>query len=488
MVSHRKFRQTISSLVPDITLDEDGNVLVTGLTDSIYFPLTLDAFDKTRNNLDAFLLYIDPDLTTLLFSTFIGGYDEDRGFGVAVDTDGYMYVSGHTYSDQTNHDFPTTVGAFQEVHASQYDWFCMRFKMDSFLPGPPENLTSVANSTSIHLAWEPPLYDGNEEIIDYHIYWGLYSSTPNFLAKTSDLIYDHDGLTKGKTYYYEVRANNSVGKGIGAKTSATPLSAPISPRINKVSPGDSHVNISWSPPWDMGGTPEVTYEMLYGEDPNDLENHIIDIQNTYQYVSGLVNGNTYYFQIFARNIIGISDGSDVVNATPFGLPGTPLNFITTAMDKSVLLEWEEPLDLGGAQNVTYNIYRYSDESFSWSIQSGWEDTSFRITGLLNGKSYTYYVTAKNPLGESERTDLRTVIPLGPISEPFLLKGEEHGTWVSLSWTRPNSTGGKENITYSVLMGDDPYELEPIINGITSTNQTGTWIWSRERPITSRSKH
>ena len=51
-------------------------------------------------------LVIDPGL---VYSTYLGGSDEDGSFGIAVDTSGNAYVTGSTSSP----DFPTTPGAFQ---------------------------------------------------------------------------------------------------------------------------------------------------------------------------------------------------------------------------------------------------------------------------------------------------------------------------------------------------------------------------------------
>jgi hypothetical protein len=57
-------------------------------------------YDKTRP------VVIDP---VLVYSTYLGGSDEDLGIGIAVDALGNGYVTGYTYSS----DFPTTPGAFQ---------------------------------------------------------------------------------------------------------------------------------------------------------------------------------------------------------------------------------------------------------------------------------------------------------------------------------------------------------------------------------------
>jgi hypothetical protein len=68
---------------------------------------------------DAFLLKIDAQGSQFLYCTFIGGSNEDVGFGVAVDTAANAYVTGVTYSS----DFPTGGGALQTIYAGAGDAF-----------------------------------------------------------------------------------------------------------------------------------------------------------------------------------------------------------------------------------------------------------------------------------------------------------------------------------------------------------------------------
>ena len=96
-----------------VALDARGNIYIVGWTGSSDFPTTPGAFDTSRNgNQDVFVSGIDPSGRTLLYSTFLGGSRDDRGYGIAVDPAGNAYVTGEIHSS----DFPITPGAFDTSH------------------------------------------------------------------------------------------------------------------------------------------------------------------------------------------------------------------------------------------------------------------------------------------------------------------------------------------------------------------------------------
>jgi hypothetical protein len=86
-----------------IALDDNGNVYVTGETYSANFPTWNPLQPSKRANDDAFVSKLNAAGSALVFSTFLGGNSFDKGFGIAVDGSGNVYVSGDTSS--TN--FPT---------------------------------------------------------------------------------------------------------------------------------------------------------------------------------------------------------------------------------------------------------------------------------------------------------------------------------------------------------------------------------------------
>jgi hypothetical protein len=82
-----------------IMVDSAGNAYVTGNTTSSNFP-TVNPVQPTNSNesLDAFVTKLNAAGTALVYSTYLGGTGQDRGFGIRVDAAGNAYVTGDTRS------------------------------------------------------------------------------------------------------------------------------------------------------------------------------------------------------------------------------------------------------------------------------------------------------------------------------------------------------------------------------------------------------
>jgi len=98
------------SLVPD--RDGSGSVWVAGVTFSDDFPVTSGAFQTSFGGVDdAFVVKVSPAGDAFLFSSYLGGSDQDGTRSIAQDPSGALYVAGSTGS----RDFPTTPGAFDRT-------------------------------------------------------------------------------------------------------------------------------------------------------------------------------------------------------------------------------------------------------------------------------------------------------------------------------------------------------------------------------------
>ena len=109
-----------------IAVNASGNIYVTGYTLS-GFPTTIDTYDTSYNGGgDAFVSKFNEDLTTLLASTLLGGYGKDSAHSLVIDSDGNVYVTGNTKSE----DFPTTPDAFDTSYGGGTDAFVSKFNGD----------------------------------------------------------------------------------------------------------------------------------------------------------------------------------------------------------------------------------------------------------------------------------------------------------------------------------------------------------------------
>lgn len=105
--------------IRDVAIDSQGNIYITGGTDSDNFPTTQGAYDRTYGTgvacaviggagvMDVFVTKLTPS-GQIIWSTYLGGPCYDRAYGIEVDSQGYVYLTG-----RAGRGFPTTSGTFQ---------------------------------------------------------------------------------------------------------------------------------------------------------------------------------------------------------------------------------------------------------------------------------------------------------------------------------------------------------------------------------------
>jgi hypothetical protein len=107
-----------------VTVDAAGNAYVLGGSSSDDFPITPGAFQLTHHGEgDGFVTKLNPAGSALVYSTYLGGTDDEGAGGIAVDTAGNAHVTGFTRST----DFPTTLGAYQTVLNSDHGAYIAKF-------------------------------------------------------------------------------------------------------------------------------------------------------------------------------------------------------------------------------------------------------------------------------------------------------------------------------------------------------------------------
>jgi hypothetical protein len=107
-----------------IAVDPAGDAYVGGYTQSVTsrttvgFPTTAGAFQTWKGGgLEGFITEVAPSGSTLNYSTYYGGSNDEELFGITIDGAGNAYVSGRSISTDT----PVTTGAFQSTFAGGVD-------------------------------------------------------------------------------------------------------------------------------------------------------------------------------------------------------------------------------------------------------------------------------------------------------------------------------------------------------------------------------
>jgi hypothetical protein len=105
-----------------ITVDSAGNAYVTGTTFSDDFPVVnpIQEFHG-GGSVDAYLSVFNAGGNALTFSSYFGGSGNETGFGVRVDPDGNIYLTGETDSP----NFPT-FAAYQAAFGGDRDAFALK--------------------------------------------------------------------------------------------------------------------------------------------------------------------------------------------------------------------------------------------------------------------------------------------------------------------------------------------------------------------------
>ncbi|MBL7857427.1 MAG: PKD domain-containing protein [Cyclobacteriaceae bacterium] len=110
----------------DIITDELGNVYISSVTASGDFPI-VNGFDDSFNGAtDGVVVKLTPDLSAIVWSSYLGGSGFDAAYSIKFDNDKNLVLAGGT----TSVNFPVTDGSYQTLFKGIVDGWIARLAAD----------------------------------------------------------------------------------------------------------------------------------------------------------------------------------------------------------------------------------------------------------------------------------------------------------------------------------------------------------------------
>jgi hypothetical protein len=269
-----------------------------------------------------------------------------------------------------------------------------------------------------------------------------------------------NGLTNGTSYTFTVFATNTKGDSPLSDPSPAvmPVGAPDPPTNVVATPGNAEAFVTWDEPQSYGGSPLISYRAV--SIPGDITITTSPSQRSATF-SGLVNGTSYEFVVYATNAIGESlpsGGSSPV--TPATVPNAPLNPFAIAGNGEAQVLWDYPLIDGGSPIINFTVISIPATTGPQSTAD--DSTTLIVTGLTNGTDYTFTVYATNLIGNSPASALTNPVTPAGVTAPgppqTVSASLDAPGKILVSWSAPVSDGGSSVTSYTIYA--DPADVSP----------------------------
>ncbi|HEY3399725.1 MAG TPA: fibronectin type III domain-containing protein [Geothrix sp.] len=310
-------------------------------------------------------------------------------------------------------------------------------------PAAPTSLAATAGAAgSIALSWT----DNAANESGFKVERGASASGPfaqiaTTLANVAG--YTDSGLSASTTYYYQVRATNSVGDSAYSQVaSATTVAVVVPPAAPTNLAASVATATSVSLLWTDNATNETGFKVERGTSATGPFAQIATTTaNVASYTdSGLSASTTYYYQVRATNSAGDSAYTPVATVTTPAVvtpPSAPSNLAATAASTSSIgLTWTDT-----ATNETgFKIERSASATGTFT-QIGTSSTnvaSYNDSGLSAGTAYYYRVRSTNSAGDSAYTAVASATTPAAVTIPAapsnLTAAAVSTSGITLAWT------------------------------------------------------
>ncbi|HEX7497734.1 MAG TPA: fibronectin type III domain-containing protein, partial [Candidatus Limnocylindrales bacterium] len=265
-------------------------------------------------------------------------------------------------------------------------------------------------------------------------------------------------------YHYRVIAYNAAGDSMSNEvTQSRVATRPGPPLAVAAVAGNASATVSWSAPATDGGSALTTPFYTVTSSPDSLTCNSATLSCS---VSGLANGTSYTFTVTATNAQGEGPASApsniVIPGTP---PAPPIGVTAVAAPSGADVFWAAPV------NPAILITGYTvTSSPAGGTCTSTGTLGCKVTGLTNGTTYSFTVTATNLWGTSAGSTTNSVTPVDVPGAPTGVTATAGNGQATVSWIAPLNTGGLPITGYVVTSSPGGFACST--NGALSCVVTG----------------
>lgn len=397
---------------------------------------------------------------------------------------------------RNNQTYRFTVRALNEVGWGEPSDPSLEARPDQ-KPEPPTNVVLAFSPDRtdgrLTASWDPAVTEGSP-ISGYEV---QISPAPPAGDPQSQLgvVTEHEwtGLENGTTYRVRVRAINAAPDPSEWSVDSNPESparAPAPPEITSVQrvadPLGELIEVSWNAPTDDGGDALSGYTLEASRGAGEfvatttlrleagLRSQVVDVDDV---------RNPYRFRIRAHNKAAPADDLDAANPSEpsdaVQASGNPAdigqvvardNQGTTGLDRRATITFARPDDRGDAL-TRYEVRWTGGGSRSFTTNLTDPNPTFAVTGLVNGQSYDFNVTAcnRNGCGQNPSPSSNTATPYGPVGTPSVrVSGvsSSGSPTITFSWSPP-ATNGRAIARVEISVNGGPWANAPLSGSHTT---------------------
>jgi hypothetical protein len=312
------------------------------------------------------------------------------------------------------------------------------------------------SATSANVPYTASSSDGGLPITSYTAVSTPGSITGTISQASSGTI-TVTGLTQGTQYTFVVYATNSIGNSPNSAASNSiyaglVASAPTIGTAIRVSGSGTQIDVPYTASSSNGGSPITSYTAV--STPGSITGTLSQASSGTIRVSGLTQGTSYTFVVYATNSIGNSPNSAASNSIAPAVVPTAPTIGTAALVGGSSTQIDVPYTASSSDGGNA-ITSYTAVSTPGSITGTLSQASsgtIRVSGLTAGTSYTFVVYATNSVGNSPNSAASNAIT--PVSVPTAptigTASVLSNTSVSVGYTASSSNGGSAITSYTAV--------------------------------------